>query len=396
MTRSRTIFALCAMVLPAACAPADGTERASGYAEPGAPLPGLTEAELARFEQGRAWFDHPFTPEEGLGPLYNQTRCSSCHDLPVIGGYGSESLAKANRWDAANSRCDPLDAQGGEIIQRQITPEYRAAGGSPERVPEGATHVVAFVPSMAFGTGLIEAIPEAEILRRVDPDDADGDGISGRVLRDAEGRLGRFGRRAAAPDLFGFVAGALLLEQGVTSASFPAENSLNGQPLPPGVDPVPDPEIDDATLALMTDYVRYLALPMREPATGATADTIRAGERAFRKAGCTLCHVPTLETGPNAVAALDRKVVALWSDLLLHDMGPEMESVCSGDAGPAEFRTTPLAGLRLRQPFMHNGAAPDLVTSIELHGGEAAGSRAAWQRLSGAEQAALLRFMRSL
>lgn len=397
MMRSPLVLALFAVVLPVACeAPAEVSPAAGGYGEPGAPLPGLTAAELARFEQGRAWFDHQFTPEEGLGPLYNQARCSSCHDLPAIGGFGSERLEKANRWDAAASRCDPLDAQGGEIVQTQITEEFRAAGGQPERVPGGATHVVNFVPSMAFGVGLIEAIPEDEILRRADPGDADGDGISGRVMRDADGRLGRFGRRAAAPDLRLFVAGALVLEQGVTSTAFPQENTLNGQPLPPGADRVPDPEINDSTLALMVDFVRFLALPAREAAEGATADTIARGEKAFFRAGCALCHVPTMETGSSETAALSRKIVGLWSDLLLHDMGPELESVCAGDAGPSEFRTTPLAGLRLRQPFMHNGQALDLWMSIEMHGGEAAGSRRAYLRLDEADQQALLRFLRSL
>jgi len=396
MTRS-LLIALCAAVLPAACGrPVDETRNASGYGEPGTPLPGLTESELARFEAGRTWFDHGFTPEEGLGPLYNQPRCSSCHDLPEIGGYGSERLSKANRWDPASSRCDALDAQGGEIIQRQVTDAYRAEGGEPERVPSGATHVVQFVSSPAFGVGLIEAIPESEIERRADPDDSDGDGISGRVTRDAAGRLGRFGRRAGAPDLSNFVAGALVLEQGVTSAAFPLENTLNGQPLPPGADVVPDPEMNDSTLALIVDYVRFLALPQREAAAGVAADTIQRGERVFFEVGCALCHVPTLETGPNEVAALDRKVVALWSDLLLHDMGPEMASVCAGNAGPSEFRTTPLAGLRLRQPFMHNGAGFDLRESIELHGGESAASRDAFRRVDEPARDALLRFLRSL
>jgi CxxC motif-containing protein (DUF1111 family) len=142
--------------------------------------------------------------------------------------------------------------------------------------------------------------------------------------------------------------------------------------------------------------VRFLALPAPEAASGAAADTIAEGEKRFFQVGCALCHVPALETGPNEIAALDRKVVALWSDLLLHDMGPEMESVCAGDAGPSEFRTTPLAGLRLRQPLMHNGQAMDLATSIELHGGEAAASRLAYQRLDDRGKSALLRFLRSL
>jgi CxxC motif-containing protein (DUF1111 family) len=373
-----------------------GLPAADGTAEPGSPLPGLTADQLARFERGRVWFNYGFTPEEGLGPLYIQDRCSSCHDLPTIGGYGSERLAKENRWDAATEQCDALDAQGGEIVQTQITPAYRVAGGEPERVPLGATHFVNFVPFQTFGVGLIGAIPEEEIVRRADPDDSDGDGISGRVVHDPQGRLGRFGRRATAPDLTEFVAGGLLVELGLTTPEFPNENQPNGEPLPEGVDQAPDPEINDSTVAEFVDFVRFLALPAREAATGAAADSIEQGEREFFRAGCAQCHVPTMQTGPNEVAALDRKTVPLWSDLLLHDLGPEVESVCAGPVGPSEFRTTPLAGLRLRQPYMHNGKALDIEASIGMHGGEAAGSRAAWSLLDESGKAMLLRFLRSL
>lgn len=397
MKRALLGLALSATVLGAACGGSGpGLSAADGTGEPGSPLPGLTADQLTRFERGRAWFNYGFTPEEGLGPLYIQDRCSSCHDLPTIGGYGSERLAKANRWDAATGQCDVLDAEGGEIVQTQVTPGLRAAGGEPERLPIGATHFVNFVPFQTFGVGLIGAIPEEEIVQRADPDDTDGDGISGRVVHDAEGRLGRFGRRATAPDLTEFVAGGLLVELGLTTPEFPNENLANGEPLPDGVDPVPDPEISDSTVAEFVDFVRFLALPAREQATGASADSIAEGEREFFRAGCAQCHVPTMQTGPNEVAALDRKSVPLWSDLLLHDLGPEVESVCADDVGPSEFRTTPLAGLRLRQPYMHNGKALDLGASIEMHGGEAAGSRAAWSVLDEGGKATLLRFLRSL
>jgi CxxC motif-containing protein (DUF1111 family) len=397
MTRPLLGLALTIAALGAACGGSGpALPAADGTGEPGSPLPGLTADQLARFERGRAWFDYGFTADEGLGPLYLQDRCSSCHDLPTIGGYGSERLPKANTWDAATGQCDALEAQGGEIVQTQITPGLRAAGGEPERVPLGATHFVHFVPFQTFGVGLIGAIPEAEIVRRADPDDADSDGISGRVVYDPAGRLGRFGRRATAPDLTEFVAGALGIELGLTTGRFPNENLVNGQPLPEGVDPAPDPEISDSVLSEYVDFIRFLALPAPERATGAAADSIAQGERIFFHTGCALCHVPAMQTGPNEVAALDRKTVPLWSDLLLHDLGPEVESVCAGDVGPSEFRTTPLAGLRLRQPYMHNGEALDLRTAIDMHGGEAAGARAAWSMLDENEKATLLRFLRSL
>ena len=397
MMCARPGFVLLVALLVTACGEPPGRGLPlDGTAEPGAPLPGLTTDQLARFEAGRAWFDHEFTPEEGLGPLYNQTRCSSCHDLPTIGGYGAEPIPKASRWNPVSSQCEALDSRGGAIVvQRQVTEGYRAAGGMPENVPLGATHFAEFESLPTFGVGLIEAIEEDEIVGRADPEDADGDGISGRIVRDARGRLGRFGRRSVA-DLREFIGGGMGLEMGMTSSVFPMENTIDGEPFPEGADPVPDPELSDSTLALLVDFVRFLALPAPEETTGAVADTILRGERAFFQAGCALCHVPTLRTGANEVAALDRKVVWLWSDLLLHDMGPESESVCSGDAGLSEYRTTPLAGLGLRLTFMHSGEADDLDTSIGMHGGESAASRNAYYRLEEADRAALLRFLRSL
>lgn len=382
-------------VLLAACgdagAPADWTAGA-GYAEPGAPLPGLGEAELARFERGRELFHRPFTPDEGLGPLFNQQRCSSCHDLPVLGGFGAEPVIKATAWDAATG-CDLLTDQGGDMLQTQATPLLQAAGIVNESVPERARQVARIMPPALFGAGLIEAIPDSVIALRADSADADGDGISGRVGRTSEGRIGRFGRRAEFADLREFITGAALLEMGLTTTDRPTEEGVNGRPLPPGVDPVPDPELPDSLLTLLIDYVRFLAVPARDTTA---ADTLRAGAVAFRDAGCDRCHTPVLMTAPNPLPQLDRQPVALYSDLLLHEMGPEIASICGPGAGPSEFRTAPLLGLRLRQPFLHDGRAQDLETAIRLHGGEAEGARRAFEGMGQGQRMALMRFLRSL
>ena len=100
--------------------------------------------------------------------------------------------------------------------------------------------------------------------------------------------------------------------------------------------------------------------------------------------GCASCHVPTLKTGPNEISALSRKTVHLYSDLLLHDLGPEYRGVCAGDASPTEFRTGRLTGYRFREPY-----------SLEA-GGEALGARMGYEDLSPRERSLLLRFLRSL
>ena len=137
-----------------------------------------------------------------------------------------------------------------------------------------------------YGVGLLESIPDGEISARADPDDRDGDGISGRTGSAVEGGLGRFGRKATFRTLKQFVQHASIGELGLTSAAYPAEMTLGGQPLPAGVDPRADPELDTTQINLLTDFVRFLALAAPEPAQGAARDTIFAGSRVFRRLLC--------------------------------------------------------------------------------------------------------------
>jgi CxxC motif-containing protein (DUF1111 family) len=366
------------------------------YAVPGAPLPALDSAARARFVQGQTLFHHEFTPEEGLGPLFNQKRCSSCHDLPALGGFGAETALKATHFDAATMRCDVLTAEGGDMLQQQATPLLQAAGTLREPLPEGATAVSNVRPPALFGLGLVETIPDSAFVALADSADVNGDGISGRTGRTADGRVGRFGRRAEFATLRDFIAGAAMLEMGLTSSLHATEQRVGRNALPAGVDPVPEPELADSALALLVDFVRGLALPERETATGALADTLRTGERAFRQARCDACHVPAMPAGATDLPVAAGTAVPIYSDLLLHDMGAEDAGICAPNASPSEYRTSPLAGLRLRQPFMHDGRAPDVLSALGLHGGEALASRQALDAMTPAMRDALLRFLRSL
>jgi CxxC motif-containing protein (DUF1111 family) len=389
---------LFALALAAACG-GGGPDLDAGravMADPGQPLPGLTAADSARFAAGRVLFHREFTAGEGLGPIFNQKRCSSCHDLPALGGYGAEPVHKATRWDDTAAQCDLMMDAGGDVIQSQVTDSLRAAGVLPETVPEGATAVASIKPPSLLGAGLIDAIPADAILLRADSADADGDGISGRAGHTSDGRFGRFGRRGEFASLHDFVAGALRLEMGMTTAEHPVEERRNGEPLPAGWDPAPDPELGPDTLALLVDFVRFLAVPSMQSGSTALDDSLRAGRRAFDRAGCDACHTPAMTTGPSPEPALDRKTVPLWSDLLLHDLGPALASICGLGAGPSEFRTAPLMGLRLRQPYLHDGRAASIEEAIEAHGGEAEASRARYDRLDDRARAALLRFLRAI
>lgn len=379
---------LAAVLAGVACA-SDGGDVAR---EPGEPLPGLTEEQLGRFLLGKAVFDRLTTPEEGLGPLFNQDRCSSCHDLPTSGGSGVEFVTKATRWE--NGVCNLLVDEGGDNIQQRATPLLMAHGITRETMPPSANARVEVPGPALFGLGLVELIPDEEILSREDPDDADGDGISGRAGRTADGRLGRFSRKLEVATLFDFNETALRFELGLTTPMNPVEETVNGVPIPAGTDPMPDPEIDERGMNLLTDFVRFLAPSVRgNMASAAVRDTVERGERLFDEIGCTSCHVPSMRAGPSDVAALDRKTVSLYSDMLLHDLGPELGDVCGLNASPSEYRTALLLGLRFRTDYMHDDRAPSLRRAVLLHEGEATRIRDAFERLTVEEQGSLLRFL---
>ncbi len=369
---------------------------ASVFAEPGSPLPGLGQTELGRFQAGRALFEKVHTPEEGLGPLFNENQCSACHTRPASGGTtGFEFVTRATRF--SDGHCDPLTGEGGENIRTQATPLLRAHGIESEVVPPSATEVGRFSTPFLFGLGLVEGIPDGTISRGEDPDDADGDGISGRVGRTADGRLARFGRKAEVATILEFIDAALRFEMGLTTPLKVEEETTNGAPFPSGADPAPDPEVNHETLGLLTDFVRLLAPSApATPHSGAHRDTLEAGKKLFMDIGCADCHTPSMRTGPNDNSALDRKVVSLYSDLLLHDLGPVTADVCGHTARPEEVRTEMLMGLGYRQFFLHNGKAFDLTEAIQAHGGEGRRSRDAFEQLSFLHQYFLVEFLKSL
>ena len=362
---------------------------------PGDPLPELTADQNARFLEGREIFSRQWTPEEGLGPLFMQPGCGSCHDLPSIGGAGVEPLREATSWDPETG-CDLLIHEGGPLVQNYATPLLQAAGFTGEAVPPSATGYVAMDGPALFGLGLLEAIPDETILARADPDDADGDGISGRASWLPDGRLGRLGSKAYRATVFDLVEGSFRRSLGLTTPSYPDEETVGGVPVPPEADPVPDPELTDETLRLVSDYLRWLAPPLpREPMSEAEADTVRLGEEVFHSIGCPACHVPAMATGPNEVKALDRKTVRLYSDLLLHDLAPERPTICGPTATPSEVRTARLMGARFRTSYMHDSRAPTINRAVLLHGGEAAAVRARYEALTPEAQRALVMFVGS-
>lgn len=360
---------------------------------PGQPLPDLSTAELEVFERGRLLFDRSFSEGEGLGPLYNQARCSSCHDLPTLGGSGVEDVRKATRFNAETG-CDPLRAFGGDALQQRATPTLAAHGIRSEPIPDAANGVANLSAPALYGLGLVERVPEDALLALADPEDRDGDGVSGWAARLPDGRLGRFGQKASQATLREFIAGALIEEMGLTSSSRPDEERPLGLALPEGADPTPDPEVGYEELDLLHAYVASLApVEPERPHSQAARDSIAEGEALFETIGCATCHVPGL---PVQRSGARGGTVRMYSDFLLHDMGPERADVCGPDATPSELRTAVLAGLRFRQHLMHDAAAERTERAIELHGGEAVAARSRFNNLAPSQRALLLRFLDSL
>jgi CxxC motif-containing protein (DUF1111 family) len=297
----------------------------------------------------------------------------------------------------ASNTCDPLFQEGGPVIQQNATPLLQAQGIQKEGIPPSATSQAKRTTPSVFGFGLIDAIPEKTILAHEDPNDADGDGVSGRANRSIDGRLGRFGRKAAVPSLSDFNAGAFPQEQGITTPLSPVEETINGRPVPQGTDPAADPEISLIEIEQLNNFVRFLAPPPRKLVNNHREhEQVEHGKKIFGKVRCARCHVPEMKTGPSNIQALNKKTVALYSDLLLHDMGPDLADICLGLATPSEFRTELLMGLRFRKHFLHDGRATTVREAIEHHGGEAKNSLEAFKALSEKDKEALLKFLETI
>src|SRR5262245_11120367 len=355
------------------------------------PLPGLTADERARFDEGEEIFEGTFTAEQGLGPLFNAEGCAVCHSEPTDGGAGAIREVHVSAF-GAEGECDSLLDLGGPVIQQRATLALEALGIPSEPVPDEATSRAQRTTPDVFGFGLLDAVPDSTIWALADPDDRDGDGISGRVHVLPGGHVGRFGRKASGASLAAFNEGAFRIEMGLTSSGEPVENSIAGKPLPGGVDPAPEPELTEEQTARVNDYVRFLA----PPAQAHMDFNARKGRRVFERIGCAACHVPSLRTGEHEVRALSRKEVFAYTDLLLHDMGPDLADICMADASPSEFRTEPLMGLRHMRRFLHDGRADNVPDAILAHGGEAERSRTAFADLGERERQQILAFLGTL
>lgn len=407
----RAVVALAVLAALAGCGDDDGGGGSTSsdiFGDMGDPLPSASAEQKATFERGRTVALHRFTAAEGLGHDFNATSCAACHEKPAAGGsagrYRNFLLVRAVLEDGSSINT------GVNGVQPQFTLN---AGG--RRATDPSTNLeVTRNPIPFFGVGLLAEIPEEEILKHVDEADADGDGISGRANYD-RGFVGRLGRKSQTVSVEGFIRGPLFNHVGITSN--PLSNELkNKLPVPSGApalpadalawlmlarpahaqvaapeepitdnDGVPDPEMSEQDLFDLVSFAMLTAAPRPDEPTATT----EAGSRLFEQVGCTSCHVRAL-VGP-------RGPIPAYTDLLLHDMGPQLDDgIQMGLAFGSEFRTQPLWGVGAEAPYLHDGRADTLDQAIRLHGGEGQRSRDAYVALSVLEQEQLIAFLNSL
>lgn len=365
------------------------------------PLQGLDNGELGDFQDGQVQFRKSFTIAEGLGPIFNNVSCASCHS-------GDGRGVRENILVRFSRGTDLVPVEGGPQIQDKAIP-----GAVPEQLPAGVD-VSLRMPPAVFGVGLIEALTDSVILTHADPSDGDGDGISGRpnmvtppafvpATEPGAGpglRVGRFGRKAQVSSLLQQTVVAYHQDMGVTSSYISSENvNPLAPPSLPDPDRAPDPEVNAGPVNDVVQYMRMLA----PPAPGEWTDQRRHGEALFASARCAVCHVPTMHTGAHEIETLSDRDVTLYSDLLLHDLGAGLaDNRPDGDADGTEWRTAPLWGLRIASEFLngdllllHDGRAHSVDQAIRLHGGEAVSARDAFLAMPPADRAALIDFVES-
>lgn len=398
----------------------------------------------------KLWVTAPASTKssDGLGPLYNARACQRCHlkdgrGHPPTGNFPDDNAVSmlirlGVPIGPRDTKPDPV--YGGQLQDFAVagvpiegrphvtwTEELVAlADGTeiPLRRPDWTiadlgygpmdpqTRMSARVAPPMIGLGLLEAVPAGQIAAYADPDDSDGNGISGRAAdvtnaETGEAMLGRFGWKASQPTLRQQTQAAFLGDMGLSTTAFPFGHGdcTDGQAVcrdaPQGGSQATGLEVSETMLKLVVFYSRHLAVPARRDLTD---PAVSRGEAVFAEAGCALCHRPSLTTASDAAdPALAGHTIYAFTDMLLHDMGPDLaDGLPEGDAEQSEWRTPPLWGIGLTERvnghtnFLHDGRARSVLEAILWHGGEAQAARDHVVGLDTADRHALIAYINSL
>ena len=380
----------------------------------GGPIAGLSATERALYYAGKDDFEEVEAAGEGLGPRLNLDGCSGCHSQPAVGGTSppvNPQVAFASKLGATN-RVPPFITLDGPVREARFVrnPDGTPDGGvqalftiaarwdapgcvlaQPDFESELERRNVIFrIPTPVFGAGLIEQIPDRVILANQAADATrkaalgirgrpniivPGNTISGQPNKNGnDGTIARFGWKAQNKSLLLFSGEAYNVEMGITNELFQTERdetpTCQFATVPNDVTNAYAYTLIEGINAIekFAYFQRYLAPPAPSPDTPGGAQSIARGRGLFNSVGCSACHMPSLQTGNSTFEALRNQSVNLYSDLLLHDMGPRLaDGVSQGQAGPNEFRTAPLWGLGQRIFFLHDGRTSDLLEAIEAH-----------------------------
>ena len=427
-------------------------------------LANLTFEQEQEFKLGNAlfrklWVASPSSTQasDGLGPLFNSRSCQSCH---LKDGRGHPPLADGDATSMLIRLARPADTEaerrliadhallnfvdpvyGGQLQDKAVTglaAEGRITVAYTENLfayPDGETVSLRYpafeIRDLAYGDmhpdttispriappmiglGLVEAIPEADIIANADPDDANADGVSGRIQivrhpETGEPTLGRFGWKAQNATIRQQSADAFSGDIGISSPDSAdpygdcTQNQTACRALPDGVQArLGDTEAPDPVLDLVTFYSSNLAVPQRRDVDD---PQVLEGKELFYAAGCTNCHTPKFVTTRDAPQKEHRfQLIWPYSDFLLHDLGEDMaDGQQVGQAGGREWRTPPLWGIGLTETvnghtyFLHDGRARNLEEAILWHGGEAETARDNFAEMTREQRRALIRFLESL
>lgn len=379
----------------------------------------------------------PLNP--GLGPIFNNVSCGSCHvsdgrgKIPGLGESAANMLFRLSiPGEGEHGNPVPVPGYGdqlqnraligkqreGDVIITYTETQFKFADGTSYslRTPNytfnslyipmpGNVMLSPRVATPVFGLGLLEAIDQTTILANADPDDTDNDGISGKAnmvwdVQHQKKVLGRFGWKANQPNLLQQTAAAYNGDIGITNFLFPKESSSGQTQFESDLN-IKGYELSDSLLYSTHFYVRTLAVPARRNVT----DTqVSDGKALFTSAGCIKCHKADVRTGVDVtLTQVSNQLIHPYTDLLLHDLGEGLadhrpDFLASG----TEWRTAPLWGIGLTQKvnghtnFLHDGRARNLLEAIMWHGGEAASAKNKVNNMSQKQRSSLIAFVESL
>lgn len=410
--------------LPSADLGGDGSVASRGDVAFSLPVRGLDEETRSAFLDGEALFRREFSVADGLGPTFIASACSECHvrdgrgspldvgagtlgmidpgDPMVVEDYGHQIQPRAIPGVSPEALLDltwieenEVELSGGESfrLRRPV-----AAVIEPALSPIANEHVALRTAPALHGSGLLGAVPQRSISEWADPDDLDGDGISGRVPVAVDGDAGSVGWKALQSSIRDQIVVALSEDLGITTPDLPEENCPTPQLACREVQPAS--LLSGDQVDLLTTYVQALGVPIGRDWDAPAVDT---GFDVFVSIGCDRCHRSTMETGTHSIDALSDQTIHSFTDLLVHDMGPGLaDPFDTDDVSGSEWRTPPLWGIGLTETvsghtyFLHDGRARGLTEAILWHGGEAEQSRDAFEQLSREQRRQLLEFLASL